>query len=53
MSEEMMDYLIDRIAALDARHREYADHGNYTLAAVQSILIDELQGLLDKFTTVR
>ena len=52
MSEEMMTYLIDKIADLDARHREYADNGNYILAAVQSILMNELQALLDKFTTV-
>ena len=51
MNEEMMTYLVDRIATLDEKHREYADQGNYTLAAVQSILMDELQILLDKFTT--
>ena len=52
MNEEMLGYLVDRIATLSARHQEYTDYGNYTLAAIQSILIDELQDLLDKFTTV-
>lgn len=52
MNEEMMTYLTDRIAFLDERCREYTDCGDYTLAAVQGILMIELEVLLDKFTTV-